>query len=186
MLVNGRRLRQTGGMKTLPGIKIIGFLAIVLTVALVVYAASPDKESASGTSPLLVIKLGHEADDVKDVIPAPWRYGWVKGLVEKAAHSDKTKFRIRHYENDKLIEYEGTLETCSETLMAHSSGGGPAPTATPTATPLSPPGPSPQPSAGNTKTQTTAVLSFGNLSDAKQLLSDLSKGEPKEARKPKK
>jgi len=173
-------------MKNLPGIKIVGFFTIISTVALVVYAATPERPTPtpSPTASEVVIKIGHETGNPTEAIPASVDYHKVKKAAQEGTHNDKAKYKVIRYEDDQPKEQEGSRDSCGEPLMARGPGN--APTATPTATPAYPPGASPQPSAGNTKTQTTAVVALGSISDAKKFFDELSKSGGTKAKQPKK
>jgi hypothetical protein len=166
-------------MKTLPGLKIVGFVILTLTVAIGVYAATKHKPDPEPRWPNVVIKFGlGEPLDVK--------YDRVKRIIEKF-QKDPALYRVEEYDKDgNLINHAGALTTCSETTLptppptpSPTPAGSPRPTAAPSAIPTPSAAPTITPASGgrdpgtkSTKTQTSGAvaLSIGHSREFFRLL----------------
>jgi hypothetical protein len=178
-------------MKTLPGIKIVGFVILALTVAIGVYAATKHKSDPEPILPNVVIKFGiNEPLDVK--------YERVLRVIQHF-QKDPALYRVEHYDKDgNLAEHAGTLTTCSETTLPTPSptpapsarptpaaSASPSPSARPTITPASGGG---DPGTKSTKTQTKGALalSIGHSREFFRLLNAADpehKGKKKRSKK---
>jgi hypothetical protein len=169
-------------MKTLPGLKIVGFVILTLTVALGVYAATKNKSDPGPRSPNVVVKFGIDGPLEK--------VSYKKALwLVKRVQSDPSLYRVEHYVDGDLKDHEGSLTTCSETLPTPSASHTPSPTpsttpvatATPSASPTITPasgGHDPGTKSTNTQTQGVVAFSFGRAREFYQLLNAATEKEP--------
>jgi hypothetical protein len=147
-------------MKNLPGLKIVGFLTVVLTVALGVYAASQQKSSESPSDhPNLIVKFGWEGQTPD--LSEPLKKLAPKRAVDIITHfqKDSNLYIVREYKDGVIINTYGTLKTCTEPTPSST----PAPTPAPTRTPASPAAePSGTPMGAKTQTTGAVALSIGH------------------------
>jgi len=149
-------------MKNLPGLKTLGFILLVLTFALGIYAAQEKEKSKPPVwkQPNIIIKVGLESDtpSLSDPLEklTPKRAEQLIRLFQK----NPDLYVIHEYKDGVIVNTIGGLKTCIDPRPVSSS---PTPTPTPTPTPapgLSPttPAPSPTVSPMGTKTQTSLAL----------------------------
>lgn len=153
-------------MKALPGIKIVGFVMVVLTIAFGVYAGTQHKPESSPAQPNVIVKFGPSGPLEK------LKYATALRII-KRFQKDPTLYVVQHYEDGAVKESEGTLQTCDEPMTSTSptrspaSGADPSPTASPTA------------SVTGSKTQTkgAVALTIGNSREFFQMLNEGIQGE---------
>jgi hypothetical protein len=154
-------------MKAPPGIKIVGFVMVVLTVAFGVYAGTQHKPESSRAQTNIIVKFG--LNGPLETLSYP------KALkIIKHFQKDSTLYVVQHYEDGAVKESEGTLQTCDEPVASTS------PTPAPTRSPASGAEPSPTASvSGGAKTQTKAAvaLTIGNSREFFQMLNEGMQGE---------
>jgi hypothetical protein len=139
-------------MKTLPGIKIIGFLTLVFIVAVAVYGQTRG-EMASKKTHKYIVRFGWTDTNPSELDPVQ------KTLtdVQKKLDSYKTKprYKLRHYAESTVDSNDvGDLDICfpdASRAITNSS----APQAAPSGTPK-----------GGAKTQLTGYAQFEVLNDA--------------------
>src|SRR3954468_1889337 len=118
-------------MKSLPGLKPVGFLTLASIVAFTVYATAEEKESSSAKHPKLIVKLGWEGATPEQSEPVNYSPKQIKAVLKRFL-KDPTRYRIRHYKDDGTVEDEGELQTCVEPEPAEShSKAEPSPTPRP-------------------------------------------------------
>ena len=170
-------------MKTLPGVKIIGFIILALTVALGVYAAATQHmpEPAPG-SPNVVVKFGLNGTPLAKV-----SYERALKIIKRIQKDPNLYLVQNHDENGAVIAHEGNLKPCKEDLPNASPT--PAPTPSPSPAPTSSPGTGPntsatvRPSGAKTQTSNSVALTLGGSQEFYKLLNSSTKGEHRKKRK---
>jgi hypothetical protein len=159
-------------MKALPGIKIVGFVMVVLTVAFGVYAGTQHKPESSPTQPNVIVKFGPSGPLEKLSYATALR-------IIKRFQKDSTLYVVQHYEDGAVKESEGTLQTCDEPVASTSPT--PAPTRSPVSGADPSPSPTPRPSAtiagAKTQTRGAVALTIGNSREFFQKLNEGMQGE---------
>ena len=155
-------------MKALPGIKIVGFVMVVLTIAFGVYAGTQHKPESSPAQPNVIIKFGPSGPLEKLSYATALR-------IIKRFQKDSTLYVVQYYEDGAVKESEGTLQTCDEPVASTS------PTPAPTRSPASSADPSPSATVAGAKTQTkgAVALTIGNSREFFQMLNEGMQGEHK-------
>jgi hypothetical protein len=159
-------------MKALPGIKIVGFVIVVLTVAFGVYAETQHKPEPLPAPPNVIVKFGPSGPLEKLSYETALR-------IIKHFQKDSTLYIVQHCEDGAVKESEGTLQTCDEPMMSTSPT--PTPSPAPTRSPASGPEPSPSASASGAKTQSkgAVALTIGNSREFFRMLNEGMQGEHK-------
>lgn len=153
-------------MKNLPGVKIVGFFAVVMIVGLGVYAWAQGNEKAPLKHNMFVVKFGWEGKEAGDLDCVNRSPKEIKDYLG----NDPKRYKIRHYLNGEIqteTDEGGVLGDCSEA----------APSPTPTATPTSAAGAteaSPSGTPKGAKTQTAGVAAFYTAQQAENFLKFLS------------
>jgi hypothetical protein len=159
-------------MKALPGIKIVGFVIVVLTVAFGVYAGTQHKPEPSPAKPNVIVKLGPSGPLEKLNYETALR-------IIKHFQKDSTLYVVQHYEDGVVTEHDGTLQTRDEPMMSTSPT--PTPSPAPTRSPAGSAEPSPSASASGAKTQSrgAVALTIGNSREFFRMLNEGMQGEHK-------
>ena len=165
-------------MKALPGIKIVGFVIVVLTVAFGVYAGT-HKPEPSPAQPNVIIKFG---------LSGPLEKLSYKTALRIIQHfqKDSTLYVVQHYVDGVVKESAGTLPTCDEPLASNSPTPSPTPSPSPapTRSPASGTEPSPSATASGAKTQTKGALAL-TIGRSKEFFQMLNEGMEAEHKGPK-
>jgi hypothetical protein len=156
-------------MKTLPGLKIVAFAALVLIVAVAVYARTRQEPAASSGRPMFIVKFGW--DDQADPGPLDISLKTIQAVLRHFKIPEE-RYVVHHYVDGHRVDADtiGKLNVCSEPTPTPAPVTGP--TATPTPTSGGPmPGGTPK---GGAKTQNAAAVALGTISDAHEFLARLS------------
>jgi hypothetical protein len=157
-------------MKNLPGLKLLGFLLLVLTFALGIYAAQEkSKPSPPWKPPNVIIKIGWESDNPSLSDPLEkLTFKQAEKLI-RLFQKNSDLYVIHEYKDGKIVNTVGGLKTCNDPKPS------PSPTPTPAASPSPTPGRSPASDATatatpmGTKTQTAAAVAL-KVGSAEQFL----------------
>lgn len=159
-------------MKNHPGIRLAGFLSLVIVVAAGVYAWGEEKAAPSKQHPKFILKLGWEGATPEQSEPLNISLERFKRVLKLLHITDPKQYKIRHYHADGTVSDEGELQTCLEPepvmMEARTS---------PTPTPTPRPGPTKGPAGTppRNKTQLTAVIALGKPRDAQIFFRELNK-----------
>jgi len=169
-------------MKTQPGVKIIGFTILALTVALGVYAATQNVPEPAPTSPNVVIEFGL-GQPLKNV-----KYKRALKIIQRI-QKDPNLYIVQNYnEKGEVIDHEGHMTSCRP-LPGGSTNTSPTPSATPAPTRSPASGAeasaSATPSGAKTQTAGAVALSLGQSQEFYKLLNASTRGEHRKKKKSK-
>jgi hypothetical protein len=141
-------------MKTLPGIKIVGFVALASVIGLAVYAGTKDN-TPKKKHHKYIVRFGWSETTANDLEPAPHSVEQIEGYLAAVDHS---RYLIQYYVDSQANgNPKGDLDLCLPTPPPANAAATPTPAA-------------PQPAASGTpagaKTQTAGFAQFESSQEA--------------------